>query len=248
MVLCTLGNGKEQAGPQDSAAAEAVREDDSPAVPVESQQQQLAAQDDAAASDSPRQPLTPGAASDTEPAADDFVPADSFQGARQGYAFKLGDQGIGYYLECPASSADAGKAGICSQEKEEGAPAASVIASSSEAQQQGGSVLANVPWAAEQAQPQPLAPGPRHHWGQALQYLDRAVAVHPGRRVALLARRDEGRMRFSLRQGVGEAVGRSPWKVEWGGGSSVENPHYQRVHYCQLLVRSQLTQHVTVLL
>jgi protein arginine N-methyltransferase 7 len=47
-------------------------------------------------------------------------------------------------------------------------------------------------------------------------------------------------LRFSLRQGVGEWAGRAPWKVEWGGGSSVENPHFQRVHYCDLLVRDFL--------
>ena len=61
--------------------------------------------------------------------------------------------------------------------------------------------------------------------------------MEPGRRVLLLARREEGRMRFALRQGVGEWVGRPPWKVEWGGGASIENPHVQRVHYCELLVR-----------
>jgi hypothetical protein len=44
-------------------------------------------------------------------------------------------------------------------------------------------------------------------------------------------------IRFKLREGVGRFVGRAPWKIEWGGGSSVENPHYQRVHYCELLVR-----------
>ena len=43
-------------------------------------------------------------------------------------------------------------------------------------------------------------------------------------------------MSFRLREGVGEWVDRAPWRIEWGGGSSVENPHYQRVHYCQLLV------------
>lgn len=45
-------------------------------------------------------------------------------------------------------------------------------------------------------------------------------------------------MRFSLRPGVGDWVGKAPWKVEWGGGASVENPHFQRVHYCELLVSS----------
>ena len=44
-------------------------------------------------------------------------------------------------------------------------------------------------------------------------------------------------IRFDLRQGVGEWVERAPWKVEWGGGTSVENPHVQRVKYCELLVR-----------
>ena len=44
-------------------------------------------------------------------------------------------------------------------------------------------------------------------------------------------------MNFRLRAGVGDWVDRAPWRIEWGGGSSVENPHYQRVHYCQLLVR-----------
>ena len=44
-------------------------------------------------------------------------------------------------------------------------------------------------------------------------------------------------IRFDLRQGVGEWVERAPWKIEWGGGASVENPHVQRVKYCELLVR-----------
>lgn len=33
---------------------------------------------------------------------------------------------------------------------------------------------------------------------------------------------------------------RSPWKEQWGGGASVDNPHYQRVHYCDLLVKDFL--------
>ena len=53
----------------------------------------------------------------------------------------------------------------------------------------------------------------------------------------LLARREGGCVSFRLREGVGEWVDRAPWRIEWGGGSSVENPHVQRVHYCQLLVR-----------
>lgn len=49
-------------------------------------------------------------------------------------------------------------------------------------------------------------------------------------------KRDGGQIQFRLRAGVGDWVDRSPWRIEWGGGSSVENPHFQRVHYCQLLV------------
>ena len=56
----------------------------------------------------------------------------------------------------------------------------------------------------------------------------------------LLARRDGAQVSFSLRAGVGTPVERPPWKVEWGGGASVENPHYQRVHYCDLLVRTHV--------
>ena len=53
----------------------------------------------------------------------------------------------------------------------------------------------------------------------------------------VLARREGGKVSFRLREGVGERVPRAPWRIEWGGGASIENPHYQRVHYCQLLVR-----------
>ena len=72
---------------------------------------------------------------------------------------------------------------------------------------------------------------------QALQYLDRSMQVEPGQKVMLLAKRDGSSVRFNLRAGKGEWVDRAPWKVEWGGGASVENPHFQRVHYCELLVR-----------
>ena len=75
-----------------------------------------------------------------------------------------------------------------------------------------------------------------HHWGQAIQYLERDVDIGPPKKVTILCKREFNQFKFSLKQGVGSAVGKSPWKVEWGGGSSVENPHYQRVHYCQLLV------------
>lgn len=82
---------------------------------------------------------------------------------------------------------------------------------------------------------------PEHHWGQALQYLDRMVAVEAGKKITILARREGPKLKFSLRQGMGEYVGKAPWKIEWGGGASVENPHFQRVHYCELLVRIVLT-------
>lgn len=39
----------------------------------------------------------------------------------------------------------------------------------------------------------------RHYWGQALQHLDRAAEVEAGSRLTLLAKRDGGTIRFSLR-------------------------------------------------
>lgn len=66
------------------------------------------------------------------------------------------------------------------------------------------------------------------------------MALDTDRKVTLLAKREGSRLSFKLRQGVGTPVPRAPWKVEWGGGASVENPHYQRVHYCDLLVRDFL--------
>lgn len=81
----------------------------------------------------------------------------------------------------------------------------------------------------------------KHHWGQAVQYLERAVRLDAdSKKVTMLARREGSKMSFRLRQGVGYAVPKSPWKIEWGGGASVENPHYQRVHYCELLLRDFL--------
>jgi hypothetical protein len=41
----------------------------------------------------------------------------------------------------------------------------------------------------------------------------------------------------SLRDGEGDWVDKPPWRITWGGGASVESPHFQRVHYCELLVR-----------
>ena len=29
-------------------------------------------------------------------------------------------------------------------------------------------------------------------------------------------------------------------QVSWGGGAAVDNPHYQRLHYCELLVKELL--------
>lgn len=79
-----------------------------------------------------------------------------------------------------------------------------------------------------------------HYWGQALQYLERGVQVEPGKKITVLAKRENNQIRFSLREGVGSWVGKSPWKIQWGGGASVESPHFQRVHYCELLVRDFL--------
>ena len=63
------------------------------------------------------------------------------------------------------------------------------------------------------------------------------MQVVAGKKIMLLARRNGAEIRFSLRAGTGSPVARAPWKEEWGGGASVENPHFQRVHYCELLVR-----------
>ena len=79
-----------------------------------------------------------------------------------------------------------------------------------------------------------------HYWGQALQYLERAVQIKGGKKIAVLAKREADVIRFSLKEGVGSWVGKPPWKIEWGGGASVESPHFQRVHYCQLLVNDFL--------
>jgi len=43
----------------------------------------------------------------------------------------------------------------------------------------------------------------------------------------------------SLRDGEGDWVDKPPWRITWGGGASVESPHFQRVHYCELLVRAE---------
>jgi protein arginine N-methyltransferase 7 len=73
-----------------------------------------------------------------------------------------------------------------------------------------------------------------------MQYLERAVQIKGGKKIAVLAKREADVIRFSLKEGVGSWVGKPPWKIEWGGGASVESPHFQRVHYCQLLVNDFL--------
>eukprot|EP00210_Caulerpa_lentillifera_P006726 g6428.t1 len=75
-----------------------------------------------------------------------------------------------------------------------------------------------------------------HHWGQALQYLDTVTKVKKGSRVTLIARREGNRIHFRNKHGVGIPVEKAPWKVQWGGGASIENPHFQRLHYCELLI------------
>lgn len=51
------------------------------------------------------------------------------------------------------------------------------------------------------------------------------------------------RVTFALRDGTGDIVPKAPWKCEWGGGSSIENPHVQRVQYCDLLVSGDNTHY-----
>ena len=79
-----------------------------------------------------------------------------------------------------------------------------------------------------------------HYWGQALQYLERGAQVRARKKVTLLAKRENDRVTFNLKEGVGAYVGKPPWRIEWGGGASVESPHFQRVHYCELLVGDYL--------
>lgn len=87
----------------------------------------------------------------------------------------------------------------------------------------------------------------RHYWGQALQYLDHWGPVQPGNKITLIAQRQGGRIHFTRSILKGEDLAdqvveapKAPWKVEWGGGPSVENPHYQRAHYCELIINEFL--------
>ena len=226
------------ADPAASAEATAEAVADTGADPAAADQQQEAP----AGSEQQASPSAAAKDSCSASGDDGFMPADSFAGPRAGYVFQLGELGLGYYLDNGAAAAAA-----TAPECDEKAAAAPQSAAATPQPKQphlaagsGGDAptlqLPAAAPAATPAAPAAHAAGPRHHWGQALQYLEQAVPLQPGRRVALLARREEGKVRFALRQGVGEHVRRAPWKVEWGGGASVENPHFQRVHYCDLLV------------
>lgn len=87
-----------------------------------------------------------------------------------------------------------------------------------------------------------LAKAVTHQWQAMCESIERDMHLElhlcpiAGKKVTLLAKRDGGQISFRLREGVGDWVDKAPWRIEWGGGSSIENPHYQRVHYCQLLV------------
>eukprot|EP00798_Chlamydomonas_sp_ICE-L_P006549 gene6549-3200_t len=76
-----------------------------------------------------------------------------------------------------------------------------------------------------------------HYWGQALQYLECATPVESDQVVCVVAKRGGNpTVAQGLPPGVGVPVPKSPWKDEWGGGVSSENPHVQRAKYCELVV------------
>ena len=52
-----------------------------------------------------------------------------------------------------------------------------------------------------------------HYWGQSLQYLERAVQIKGGKKIAVLAKREADIVRFSLKEGVGSWVGKPPGKL-----------------------------------
>lgn len=62
---------------------------------------------------------------------------------------------------------------------------------------------------AEAGKPKQKHKPARHYWGQALQHLDRAAEVEAGSRLTLLAKRDGGTVRFSLRVGFSVELGPS---------------------------------------
>lgn len=71
-------------------------------------------------------------------------------------------------------------------------------------------------------------------------YMDRAVRVEGDSKVSVIGGGTETARTFKLRGNVGTPRALPPWEVTWGGGASVENPHYQRVHYCELILREFL--------
>jgi len=108
---------------------------------------------------------------------------------------------------------------------------------------------------------------PPCYWGQAIAYLDHAQpleapgaaaddgesgaaggeAAPPAAAAAaaavalLLERAPGGALSFHLPPSSGAApVLRSPWLDAWGGGPAVENPHRQRLLYCELLEKELL--------
>ena len=180
-----------------------------------------------------------GAGQGGEPRADraprPFEAASEFTGPREGAYFGVGPDGqLGYHSdEGPAEAAARGglvAGGAGGGQPEAGAATLNQFSRALIEALEGGE------GGGEEEEECP----PAHHWGQGLFYLERACQVESGQRATLLARREGGKVRFSLREGVGSWVGKSPWKIEWGGGASVESPHYQRVHYCELLVRDFL--------
>lgn len=151
----------------------------------------------------------------------EFEAADAWRGSKPGWFFGTGELGTGYYRDSMELVAE---------------PAAQPVPATPGALGgEGAEPASDTCIPAEEQE----GPG-EHYWGQALQTLDTAVQVRPGKSVSLLVKREPNRIRFSLRQGVGEEVERPPWKETWGGGASIENPHVQRVHYCELLVRACL--------
>jgi protein arginine N-methyltransferase 7 len=143
---------------------------------------------------------------------------------------------------------DAGRARDEEQEEEQKGddaravvPACAPPAASDDARaSRGGDAFAEATRDSRRAERNADAERREHYWGQAVQYLERGVQVRANTKITLLARREADRVRFSLKEGVGAFVGKPPWKIEWGGGASVESPHFQRVHYCELLVGDYL--------
>ncbi|KFM29158.1 Protein arginine N-methyltransferase 7 [Auxenochlorella protothecoides] len=172
------------------------------------------------------QPTEPRSGEDQPPS--DFEPAPTFQGRRPGWIYGTAKMGTGYYRE---------RDSVATTEERDDGGAASSSQAADPAESRACAEAAPKDAAAD---PEASAAEPPHYWGQAMQTLDFCVAVRPGKTVSVVVRREPSRLNFALRQGVGEEVARPPWKEQWGGGASVENPHVQRVHYCELLVRDFL--------